>query len=561
MNFTDNTTDKDPGDKTTPDHFYNITTETTMLLTKGDYYQGMVTNTTTNLSAIFGNNTAQDVLWSPSVCGSNSSDAWKLTTPICSTRFESFFVFVLVTLLLTLTIIITLVGNFMVLLALYRYRSLQTMSNCLIGNLAVSDLAISLLVLPISTGNDMLGYWVFGETMCTIWLCIDVLICTASIWGLCTIAFDRYTATVYPVWYHDKRSRKKALLYVSFVWIFSIVISFSPFIGWRDMIPSFYSHNDVLNRYECILFSTKSYVVYSAMGSFVLPLLLMTFLYIRIFIVLHKQSKTLKAKANLYYAQKNSTPNNRGHGGIERSVTRETNLDGNASQNAGSFYLEDMDETSMMETSVIITGQETVTDLSCRNSLLPIRENSPTYSKVDSSESDSDLSPKHEPKTNGLSNNNHMLPKSQSDINVIHNKISCDENGLLAESKRSKSANILSDSNLRQKSPSSSPAPKLARNNRMTLSMKRRFELREQRATKRMLTIMACFCVCWIPFLVMYLTRSFCMDCYMNEHIVSFIIWLGYANSCLNPILYTVFNEDFRRAFKKILHMDKKPRR
>jgi len=46
-----------------------------------------------------------------------------------------------------------------------------------------------------------LGYWVFGRAACQIWLTLDVLYCTASIWNLCVIAFDRFTATMYPVWY------------------------------------------------------------------------------------------------------------------------------------------------------------------------------------------------------------------------------------------------------------------------------------------------------------------------------------------------------------------------
>jgi len=29
--------------------------------------------------------------------------------------------------------------------------------------------------------------------------------------------------------------------------------------------------------------------------------------------------------------------------------------------------------------------------------------------------------------------------------------------------------------------------------------------------------------------------------------------WLGYCNSALNPIIYTIFNRDFRRAFHKML--------
>ncbi|CAE1301811.1 Octopamine receptor 2 [Acanthosepion pharaonis] len=88
----------------------------------------------------------------------------------------------------------------------------------------------------------------------------------------------------------------------------------------------------------------------------------------------------------------------------------------------------------------------------------------------------------------------------------------------------------------------------------MNANLKRRFELREQRATKRMALIMAIFCLCWIPFTLMYMIRSFCGDkCGINPHVQAFIIWLGYVNSTLNPILYTIFNEDFRKAFIHIM--------
>jgi hypothetical protein len=92
----------------------------------------------------------------------------------------------------------------------------------------------------------------------------------------------------------------------------------------------------------------------------------------------------------------------------------------------------------------------------------------------------------------------------------------------------------------------------------MTTSMRRRFQLREQRATKRMLLIMACFYVCWVPFTLMYMLRALCSRCpVLNDHVTAAIIWLGYANSSLNPLLYTLFNDDFRKAFKKLLRINR----
>ena len=38
-----------------------------------------------------------------------------------------------------------------------------------------------------------------------------------------------------------------------------------------------------------------------------------------------------------------------------------------------------------------------------------------------------------------------------------------------------------------------------------------------------------------------------------NVSLRSFFLWLGYFNSTLNPIIYTVFSPEFRQAFKRIL--------
>ena len=117
----------------------------------------------------------------------------------------------LIATLLSVFILITALGNALVVLALYRYRHLRSVSNYLIGNLAASDLLLAVAVLPLSTVNECLGRWVFGRAMCNLWLVSDVLCCTASIWNLCVIAFDRFTATGYPVWYREKRSTKQAV--------------------------------------------------------------------------------------------------------------------------------------------------------------------------------------------------------------------------------------------------------------------------------------------------------------------------------------------------------------
>lgn len=73
---------------------------------------------------------------------------------------------------------------------------------------------------------------------------------------------------------------------------------------------------------------------------------------------------------------------------------------------------------------------------------------------------------------------------------------------------------------------------------------------KEKRATLILGLIMGSFIACWLPFFFMYILRL----AYDIPGIAfSTAFWLGYMNSALNPVIYTIFNKDFRRAFRRIL--------
>jgi len=86
-------------------------------------------------------------------------------------------------------------------------------------------------------------------------------------------------------------------------------------------------------------------------------------------------------------------------------------------------------------------------------------------------------------------------------------------------------------------------------------SAARRLEQREIQATIRMAIIIAFFCGMWLGFFTVYVINSWCPNnvCSVPRALDAFFFWLGYSNSSINPILYTIFNDDFRRAFRKLL--------
>lgn len=135
---------------------------------------------------------------------------------------------------LTLIIVMTVVGNILVILSVFTHRPLRIVQNFFIVSLAVADLTVAILVMPINVAYSIIGRWLFGLYICKMWLTSDVMCCTASILNLCAIALDRFWAITDPINYAQKRTLKRVLLLIGGVWLLSLIISSPPLIGWND---------------------------------------------------------------------------------------------------------------------------------------------------------------------------------------------------------------------------------------------------------------------------------------------------------------------------------------
>ncbi|XP_065531726.1 D(3) dopamine receptor [Lathamus discolor] len=88
---------------------------------------------------------------------------------------------------------------------------------------------------------------------------------------------------------------------------------------------------------------------------------------------------------------------------------------------------------------------------------------------------------------------------------------------------------------------------------RLAHQQPRLIQLRERKATQMLAIVLGAFIGCWLPFFLIHILNTHCPSCHVPPGLYSASTWLGYVNSALNPIIYTTFNTDFRKAFLKIL--------
>ncbi|XP_034534384.1 D(4) dopamine receptor-like [Notolabrus celidotus] len=93
--------------------------------------------------------------------------------------------------------------------------------------------------------------------------------------------------------------------------------------------------------------------------------------------------------------------------------------------------------------------------------------------------------------------------------------------------------------------------PTLTLSDQLTRRKRAKINNRERKAMKVLPVVVGCFLFCWTPFFVVHTTRAVCLSCTIPHGLMSAVTWLGYVNSALNPVIYTVFNAEFKKFFKK----------
>ncbi|MEQ2199539.1 hypothetical protein XENOCAPTIV_001964 [Xenoophorus captivus] len=166
--------------------------------------------------------------------------------------------------IVTITLLACL-GNLLIVATLYRRPYLLTPSNKFVFSLTLSNLLLSVLVLPFVAVSSAKREWVFGVVWCNFTALLYLLISSASMLTLGAIAIDslcgvrieslpwgphsarltdfffmflfhpdRYYAVLYPMIYPMKITGNRAVVVIVYVWLHSVVGCLPPLFGWSS---------------------------------------------------------------------------------------------------------------------------------------------------------------------------------------------------------------------------------------------------------------------------------------------------------------------------------------
>ncbi|XP_055680205.1 alpha-2 adrenergic receptor isoform X2 [Lutzomyia longipalpis] len=476
---------------------------------------------------------------------------------------------VFASIVVTILMVIIVVGNMLVIIAIATEKSLKNIQNWFIASLAVADFFLGLVIMPFSLANELMGYWVFGAWWCDIHSAMDVLLCTSSIMNLCLISLDRYWSITKAVEYLKTRTPARAAIMITAVWIMSGLICIPPLLGWKAKQPEG-------PLPQCQLSEDLGYVLYSALGSFYIPSCIMVFVYIRIYFAAKRRARRgikkppRKSATNEQVTSFTTSPCKAGTRPMPSVPSTAPNTP--QQMQPAPPKLEPSISTIDARTnpaaapaamSIPVVTCDFASDVSTSEACDTV---DPNYGKdtLKVSTIVTTHSPMIRPSSNGTTTSNDLaspttagrcralsvgidtdmvseFDPSSSDSGVHHRKKNPPKN-TIAMHKPSVGVMELE------------PAiPKLQKQRDPEKEKRRIARKKEKRATLILGLIMGSFIACWLPFFFLYILTPLCTKCQIPESAFAIAFWLGYMNSALNPAIYTIFNKDFRRAFRRIL--------
>ncbi|MBN3297455.1 OPN3 protein, partial [Amia calva] len=180
-------------------------------------------------------------------------------------------------------------NNLVVLLIFAKFQPIRTPINLILLNISVSDMLVCIFGTPFSFAASLRGRWLIGYHGCKWYGFANSLFGIVSLVSLSILSYERYV-TVLRSTKADVSDYRKAWLCIAGSWLYSLIWTLPPFLGWSSYGPEGPGTTCSVQWHQRSL-NSISYVVCLFIFCLLLPLVLMVFCYSKIFFAIRGVAK------------------------------------------------------------------------------------------------------------------------------------------------------------------------------------------------------------------------------------------------------------------------------
>ncbi|XP_013385646.1 RYamide receptor [Lingula anatina] len=119
--------------------------------------------------------------------------------------------------------VVALFANVLVIYIVMRFKAMRRAKNLFIFSLALADLGVTFICMPVSLGVIVYKVWIYGAALCKLsWYMQGVCVAT-SILTLQAMALDRYISIRHPMSGNRLKTSKQIIQILAGIWVFSLL--------------------------------------------------------------------------------------------------------------------------------------------------------------------------------------------------------------------------------------------------------------------------------------------------------------------------------------------------
>ncbi|KAM7410355.1 hypothetical protein PAMA_001680 [Pampus argenteus] len=205
------------------------------------------------------------------------------------------YLLVILSVLMVTLVVVVVAGNALVIMAFVVDKTLRNQNNYFFLNLAISDFLVGAFCIPVYIPYNLTGRWMLGKGLCKVWLVMDYLLCTASVFNIVLISYDRFLSVTRAVKYRAQRNMtRRAVFKMVAVWALSFLLYGPAIIFWEKIVGV-----SVVPAHECYaeFYFTWYFLLSASTFEFFTPFVSVAFLNLSIYLNIQRRNKSGNARA------------------------------------------------------------------------------------------------------------------------------------------------------------------------------------------------------------------------------------------------------------------------